>query len=659
MNKPPPSTHNSTPVAETAIQATVEYDSNLVCPDIETWEHVDQDKLRDMILHTLDNEPLVEESTPFQEYLKSDAGSTASNPKSVHTQFSENTKPKDSLRSKLRERIRDLTQFKRGKNVRSLKHLLYLVDVGGQVQFQEIVPLFVRNASVNVIVIKLSSKLADKPKNVYCIEGENKIAEPEHMVNSLEDFIVNTTDSVFSLKRTKLDIEGVKKAPDEPKVVLVGTFPDEEDTQENRKIKQDALRKNAVFGKHIKQNHVITFGKELILDINGSKKGYQKEDNKEKLKKLRAAILQGVSKLTVNVPISWFLLLLDIDSESDKHKFITLERCYELGKEWVIEETGVDSALCYFDELNLILYFPSTCPGTVFCNPQFLLRKVTDMIVASFPALTPEVDDMSGSREIFKRDGIFGRELFNTSEYHEGFNEQFNQDHLLELMQDRLIIAKVSSDSKQHNKDSREDEKFFMPCVLKMEEETPLSHIDQGSSPVEPLIITFTHESSPHGLFCATIVSLLQSAKEKPSKLKWVLGPSEKLVRKRNKVEFEMFDPPPTSSDDDNFSSKIGTITLEDNLKNFVVCIRGDTLVNKCFAIFKDLKQSLKKASENLCYKGFDFAVLCPRCKDKHPVKLLYYDYKWKCENEPYTGDTGPLSEKQLPWFKDCTKGNN
>ena len=59
--------------------------------------------------------------------------------------------------------------------------LIYLVDTGGQPQFQEIMPIFIRGSSVHFLVHKLNEGLRDRPKFDYEINGV-KYAVPESMM---------------------------------------------------------------------------------------------------------------------------------------------------------------------------------------------------------------------------------------------------------------------------------------------------------------------------------------------------------------------------------------------------------------------------------------------------------------------------------------------
>ena len=98
-------------------------------------------------------------------------------------------------------------------------HLIYFVDSGGQPQFQEILPNFVRN-SVNFLVHKLSEKLVDCPGFEYWLNG-NKYTIPEALRVSNMSIIMQSVRSVCSSIRSEQCDQR------SPTVAILGTFKDE------------------------------------------------------------------------------------------------------------------------------------------------------------------------------------------------------------------------------------------------------------------------------------------------------------------------------------------------------------------------------------------------------------------------------------------------
>ena len=621
-----PLKRSSTPVATKATQATI------VAVDQEQWHKVNRQEILEMIMDQLEDKRYEKERT-------SGACSATTDVNHYRGKGIKNESNQCLLSQRLRTILNDHQQRRRKGKKLQLNKMIYLVDIGGQPQLQEVVPLVVRNASVNLLVHKLSDKLSAKPKNEWYNDGKC-IIEPEEMDITNIQYLENAARSVF-LSKPKLDIKQAISVPDKPSVVLIGTHKDlEHECSESLDKKEVILEAKPIFNHHLKENHIKCIRGKLILDIDGSESGYASEENIAKLKKLRNALLTHGSKLKVKVPIAWYLLLLDIQTESDSSDFISLKKCYELGKNWEISNESVDAALQFFDELNLILYFPSSCSNVVFCNPEFLLQKLTDMILTS--VTVPDVDDLPGSRKIFREQGIFTRDLFETPTFQEGFSPLFSLDDFLLLLQDLPIIAKISID--------KDKEKYFMPCALSFKRSSEFSAGSPSSKcPVDPLVIIFPKGCSPTGLFCATIVRLIRSYRDDLSKVKWTITPTENLKRKRNVIEFQICD---TRSSQSHYDNTLGTVILEDTSDSFIIRTTVDR--KYCHELCNVLNSVLETAIEDLSYNAdridFVFGVQCTMCTGKKAhFASIGPDNTWRCDQNCRKK---ALTERQRPWFE-------
>lgn len=636
LDEDPPKKRTSTPVATKATQA------NIVTPDQEKWHAVNRKRIMEMILDELEDKGY--ENVQDDHSLTEMEQHTLASKINIEQDSNNLTKPVKSKKSSIRQRLRAILMDhqERRRSKPKLKKMIYLVDIGGQPELQEVVPLIVRNASVNLLVLKLNEELQAKPDNEWYNDG-NCITEPKEMALTNKQYLVQAARSVF-LSKPKLKIKQAISVPEKPSIVLIGTHKDQEkECRESREEKEKLLKSEPIFKKHLKENHITCIRGRLILDIDGSESGHASKDNIDKLDKLRNALLTHSSKLKIKVPLAWYFLLLDIQSESENDHFISLERSYQLGEELEISQEGVKAALQFFDELNLILYFPSSCENVVFCNPDFLLQKLTDMIVTSVSL--PDVDDKVGSRATFREQGIFTCELFQTPKFLEGFNDLFSLDDFLRLLQDLPIIAQISVDPQKRE--------YFMPCVLAFEESTTSHSVvhDEYYS-VDPLIIIFPTGCSPTGVFCATIVHLIKSEGE--GELKWIVTSSEHLQRKRNVIEFQIIC---TSNVKSHFDNSIGTVVFEDTSSHFVIQTTCDR--NKCYQLCTMLLSALENAIEDLSYDAnridYVVGVQCTTCTGTEAhVASIGPDNKWRCDRKHTKND---LSVRQSPWFSVQNEG--
>ena len=215
----------------------------------------------------------------------------------------------------------------------------------------------------------------------------------------------------------------------------------------------------------------------------------------------------------------------------EKIPFLSLNECYEIAEreDIMMDKNDVDEALVLFDALNLILYFPNILYDVVFCSPEFLFNKVSEIIAQSF-----DCDASSGlsrqERLEFHKTGIFTRDqLMRVKSLNSGFDEAtFKIDDLLYLLMKLCIIAEVSPN------------RFFIPCVLALQRKEHNSQLlieicsYMNELGIEPLVISFPDGYSPRGLFCASVAHLAKLSN-------WIVESAQcRLERKRNLIEFEL-----------------------------------------------------------------------------------------------------------------------
>ena len=264
-----------------------------------------------------------------------------------------------------------------------------------------------------------------------------------------------------------------------------------------------------------------------------------------------------------------------------------------------------------------------------------MCRKVTEIIVASFECLDL-VGDRLGSSKMFHKEGVFSCELISAPEFQQGYSENFSQNDLLLLLEKLLIVAKVG------------EGRYFMPCVLPVE---PQHSDDRDKRVLEsdfpPLVFSFPNRYSPRGLFCAVIVYLTSLT----SPQIWKIAPYEKLVRKRNLIEFKIqtCTSPPES---------IGTVVIKDMLSLFVVNVFLEP--KYCPDIRLTVYIGILHATERLYYDhsqiGCEVGFFCDDSCGTIPkhAAAVQMDGKMKCTRNPRR-KAKPLTVEQQHWYAAAT----
>ena len=521
---------------------------------------------------------------------------------------------------------------KRKRKSISTIHLLLLVDTGGQPQFQEILPNFVK-ANINLLVHNLSQTLAHCPKFNYVIDGK-EFEIPETMQTSNLAIIEQSVRSITSVpcKRSAM-----------PHIAIIGTFKDKcnsETPDYNEMLKRKSAEITECLKPYInnKCGIISHYRKEqIIFDIDGSEGGWGK--NGDCLQTLKGFITRCAKETELEVPLKYFVFLEILKAYAkvkDIH-FITLDTCKEIARDADISmnDSDVKECLVIFNDFNLVLYFPEIIENLVFIKPNFLFRTVTDLIVASFHCKNH--DTIQGEREKFHKTGIFTDHLLQHTL--KLVDKNFTPENLLTLLKGLFIIAEV------------EHGKYFMPCVLSTQTDVIDAYLKEISESMEenhiegPLIISFYYGMSPRGIFCALIVFLAKR-------------PYWRLCRDktfhRTLFEFEIY---PQSN---RFSAPLGKVILVD--MNSHIDIYTTCEDNYCSDIRQIVQYAFMEACDNMSYSledlGVEYGLPCNKGSrdERHSTSISYNDnQKQWMEKCSVCKEVRPnhLMEKRAVWFSE------
>ena len=529
------------------------------------------------------------------------------------------------------------------KGLRGMR-LIYLVDTGGQPQFQEVMPMFVRSSSVHFLVHKLNESLNDCPRFNYEINGI-KYTVPEKMLVSNKAYLEQSLRTISSCIFSRNIGRRVSTRVPQPHFAVIGMFKDQcAHIDESHKAVYECIKP------FVESKKCVAFtpsrhADKPVFTIDGSEEGWS--TNGAVIDDLHTNIETFTNELGVDIPIRWFLFLSLLKEMSANKMFLSLQDCYQLAKDEdiLMDEEDVDEALELFDELNLVLHFVKFLSEIVFISPSFLLNKVSEIIVQSFDCTSPTRGITPEDRIQFRKTGIIDKSTLQQIEsFQKGFDSRFSLDVLFELLTKLCIVAEISSN------------RYFMPCVLPLDQESVNSGflkrtiLQMRMNRVEPLVISFPDDYSPRGLFCASISYLAKLPNWK------IESDSCPLERKRNLVEFEVSECKQVAD-----ATPIGNVIIVDRIPYFEVY---STCHQKCLCdIRRTINEALWNASVNcLSYSpqniGLSFGFLCQiECGKPKPhgtrTELQDKDVpQWamKCIKDSKR-HARKLTETQQPWF--------
>uniref|UniRef100_A0A1X7TM12 Uncharacterized protein n=1 Tax=Amphimedon queenslandica TaxID=400682 RepID=A0A1X7TM12_AMPQE len=195
-NPPTTRTTDSTPIARPAVKATrVSVDNEAM-----KWEKVDRDGLLQRL------------ASDFKKAAASQPDDISDNAGPEFTAKTPVSNESFSTGDSVIEEITDTIQHSEVQ-LNLSDHWLYIIDSGGQPAYQELLPLFVRTASLNIITLDLSQPLDKKLDFQYRI-GEETFSCGLNFKYSNRDFFLLAVSSGAILK--PIDVPYVLETPSHP-----------------------------------------------------------------------------------------------------------------------------------------------------------------------------------------------------------------------------------------------------------------------------------------------------------------------------------------------------------------------------------------------------------------------------------------------------------
>eukprot|EP00731_Ephydatia_muelleri_P004222 Em0002g398a len=430
---------------------------------------------------------------------------------------------------------------------------IHFIDSGGQLQYHDILPLFIQKPAVAIFVLNLSEELCHQPTIEYY---------------------------------------GADGKPDvRPLIITVGTHRDAADRcSESIEEKSQKLK--------------------ALLDAGSFCIVYNGEKLEEPIK----------------MPIAWFGLEVLLQ-RSSHDGILSLVECQGCAKRLHIEGDAFSAALHHLVHNNVFLHYPEVLPQTVFCDPQVVLTKVSEIVEYHHKLLYRPAGGVAAKGDLvkFRDHGLLSVELLNkfSKHYTEGL---FTPLDLLKLLVSVGGIAMVGGD---------EGGVYLMPALL--------PHLDSGQvtkycQPGTSLMIMPTEGCIPSGLFCCLVAQLLSPTNHSPWKV--CMNAGKPLCLYRNCITFEL-----------QHTTEI--VTLVD-MFSYIVLHVDEMSIKVCREIRGCVHSGIKTACGILKYQGVQFedAFMCAgaSCTSDAPhLATVVSKKKWKCSIRRH--QRGDLCEGQFMWF--------
>ena len=526
------------------------------------------------------------------------------------------------LMDKLSTSVDPLTAFR----------ILEMIDCGGQPQFHEILPIFLRHLDFYVFVFRLCDQLDSRPLVEFYVDGK-PVGTPVKSSQTIEQLLQHCARSMHTYRSTAGSESGC------PKIMVLGTHADlEGQSKESREQKNEKILRLLLpnLEKQIIYHDVAS--KQVVFPLNALNPGCEEERN---IKKIRDILLGSSSVPPIDIPLRWFAfeILLKQMTSALQRGVLSKEECFTTAMDKLHFEDDAaefDAAIQYLHNLSVLFYYNDILPDVVFADPQVIYDKVSELVLAHYQLTTnPQANTSTDDWRKFYEFALVTAEFLSQPEFSKHYVPGlFERKHLIKLFKELLIFATFN------------EAQLFVPALL---HELGKKEVDKYRIPsntsIPSLALEFPDGGPRKGLFFSLLCWLVSPDND-------CMGPlciSTNSTRApiclyRNCIQLDIPKSP-------------ARLTLIDAYTHFEVHIqipvkRAEALCPKFFpSVRKTIFKGLHKAALNLHYSNStpSAALVCPCGKGDAHIATVNKDIGyWTCSVNRMECDE--LSSLQLLW---------
>ncbi|KAL5506815.1 hypothetical protein EMCRGX_G008559 [Ephydatia muelleri] len=499
LKKDPPGQRVSTGLADNPVRAISFLLAGVVSQEEDDWFVVEDDQALLRVVGGTIRDGGVSMATSLEEVVSSfpkmtihvssdGAGAVHPDPTPARVNTTMDTGQQSRTVSIEEELIHHINHSSDKKKMFGVKWI-HFIDSGGQLQYHDILPLFVQKPAVAIFVLNLSEELSHQPTIEYYGADGKPLSRPYRSSLSHKQILQHCLGAMCSQDAR-------------PLIITVGTHRDVADRcSESIEEKSQKLKALLDAGRF----RIVYNGEELeevIFAVNGKT---PRDEDRHVAKVLREEII-SVCPQPIKMPIAWFGLEVFLQ-RSSHDGILSLVECQGCAKRLHIEGDAFSTALHYLVHHNVFLHYPEVLPQTVFCDPQVVLTKVSEIVEYHHKLLYRPDGGMAAKGDLvkFRDHGLLSVELLNKFSKH--YTESlFTVQDLLKLLVSVGAIAMVGDEGIE----------YLMPALL--------PHLDSGQvtkycQPGTSLVIMPSQGCIPSGLFCCLVAQLLSPTNHSPWKL--------------------------------------------------------------------------------------------------------------------------------------------
>ena len=380
---------------------------------------------------------------------------------------------------------------------------LYLSNTGGQMEFQELLPVLVSGPSMIFVTFRLDRDLnklyeieyevpvkADDSSKFKSFKYTSSVTPLETILQTLASF-----DTVGTYDYSKQQRERVALTY---KVFIIGTHRDilekshgQQVATKIQEIDQEIQKvvRGASYYRHIQ----FAARNQMIFTVNN----FSQSDSD--FQHIRSSVQRVIDTgdFRMTTPAHWLIYSLVL--RQLKSRIESYDNCFRIARDCGITSHEEHKEALHFihTKMGLIRYFSQDdLDQVVFLNPQALFDKVTELITDTFTF------EKAGKQieDDFKK-GVFS---FSDLEKRLCSDTILNPSRFTKLLEHLRIAAPFHQDGIL---------KYFLPCAIPHADK-PQEMSTQTSQPIPPLVVSFKCGYRPMGLAGALIKYLMTNERQ-------------------------------------------------------------------------------------------------------------------------------------------------
>ena len=417
---------------------------------------------------------------------------------------------KESSLSKEVEKVLDGVRQCSGKE----NHLegaqwLYLVDTGGQIAFQKLLPIFMPFAQVLILVVNISKELSSSSTAVMHIEGkDHSDGSPSRLTveEVLKQIISSIASGMQHFRDSYKDHEVLRDlVPEKLQILTIGTHGDEcSDVTESKCVlakKLAEIIKGNDDCESIEAHHVVR-----VREIDGriASAAVEERGNEENFMNTKSSLDDVDEILTkddkgINIPFYYYFfdIVLGVAAK-EGCGVLRLSTCKSLGEDLKLEEKEVMEALNFLHHINSIIYYHDSkaCSDLVFVNIGSLIGILKKLV--GHVHVVHSNKGYAGDDDVIK--GILSESKFKEicKEQLDPITEKLKVDGIARKLLNLFLELSIATPI---------DGKYFIPALLPVRDVRDINPYNVR----EPLLFYFK-KATPMGLFCSVVTHLLSSS---------------------------------------------------------------------------------------------------------------------------------------------------